>query len=292
MNDPVIKACSYILVHVPGFVRYGSKPSREIDDEMAPVLSAIEGHLRGFEEAVAYPPNQVFIGNLHPDHLNTAPQPWHRHPVTGASRYGTYGEIMPEEEFLGLMKLADDFGLMWIEKDAAPLIKKSLAAHPFWKDADLGKIDAGVEMTRIRDRVENHGSLPLYHRGRVVGCMHRHHEKDDALKAQVLMENILAKASGALALTNLLKKANIQAGEIDLLLNCSEEAVGDRYNRGEAGSPKPSEKCAGVFLPRAAISKLFASARSMPLCMRQVSSNPVYLIRSSWWEEDRWPSWG
>ena len=68
----------------------------------------------------------------------------------GASRYGTYGEIIPEEEFLALLKLADDFDLIWIEKDAAPFLKKALEANPLWKDADLGKIEAGVEMTRIR----------------------------------------------------------------------------------------------------------------------------------------------
>jgi betaine reductase len=154
---------------------------------------------------------------------------------------------MPEEEFFGLMKRADDFELMGLEKDAMPLVKKSLAAHPFWKDADLGKIDGGVEMTRILDRIENQGSLPLYHRGRVMGCIHRDHEKDDNLKAQVLMENLLAKASAALALQHLLQKADIRAGEVDLLLNCSEEAVGDRYNRGGGGLAKAiGEMCGCV----------------------------------------------
>ncbi|OPX96033.1 MAG: Glycine/sarcosine/betaine reductase complex component C subunit beta [Syntrophorhabdus sp. PtaB.Bin006] len=247
MYDPVIKACSHVLIHTPSFVRYGSKPSREIDDSTTPVLPAIETHLRSFEEAVEYPPNQVFIGNLHPDRLNGIEQPWYRHPVEDASRYGAYGEIMPEEEFLGLMKLADDFDLMWIEKESAPMIKKSLQAHPFWNNSDLGKIDAAVEMARIHDKIENQGSLPLYCHGRIVGCMHRHHEKDDALKAQVLMENLMAKASGALALTHLLKKSDIRADEIDLLLNCSEEAVGDRYNRGGGGLAKAiGEMCGCV----------------------------------------------
>jgi betaine reductase len=247
MNNPVIQACSYILVHVPGFVRYGSKPSREMEDDPNSVLPALEGHLREFAEAVAYPPNQVFIGNLHPDHLNAIEQPWHRHPVQNASRYGAYGEIMPEEEFLGLMKLADDFDLVWLEKEAAPLVKKSLAAHPLWREADLEKLAAGVEMVRILDRIENSGSLPLYHRGRIAGCVHRDHEKDDNLKAQVLMENLLAKASAALALRRLLKNAGIQADEVDFLLNCSEEAVGDRYNRGGGGIAKAiGEMCGCV----------------------------------------------
>lgn len=247
MHDPVIKACSHVLIHLPGFVRYGSKPSREIDDGEPTLLSAIEAHLRSFEEAVAYPPNQVFIGNLHPDHLNNIEQPWYRHPVGDASRYGPYGEIMPEEEFLGLIKLADDFDLAWIEKETTPMLIKSLQAHPLWADSDLTKLDGGVEIERIRDKIQNHGSLPLYHQGGIVGCMHRHHEKDDALKAQVLMENLAAKASGALALRHLLKKADIRAADIDLLLNCSEEGVGDRYNRGGGGLAKAiGEMCGCV----------------------------------------------
>ncbi len=238
MPDPVIQACSYILVHVPGFVRYGSKPSREIADSPGAALSVLENHLRIYEDAVAYPPNQVFIGNLHPDSLNGIEQPWHRHPLSDASRYGVYGEIMPQEEFLGLMKLADDFDLIWLEREAAPLLRGALQSHPFWKDSDLGKIDGGVDMEHIHERIENKGSLPLYFRGRIAGCIHRHHDQDDTLKAQVLMENLMAKASGALALKHLLKKADLPAKNVELLLNCSEEAAGDRYNRGGGGMAK------------------------------------------------------
>lgn len=247
MSDPIVKTCSYILAHVPGFVRYGSKPIREIADSPTLLLPTIERHLRSFEEAVAYPPNQVFIGNLHPDRLNEIGQPWYKHPLEGASRYGAYGEIMPEEEFLGLMKLADDFDLMWIEKEAAPFLRRALETNPLWEKSVLKKIDVGVEMEQILDRIENRGSLPIYHKGRLMGCLHRDHDRDDTLKAHVLMENLMAKASGALALTHLMKKANLQPEEIDLILNCSEEAVGDRYNRGGGGLSKAiGEMCGCV----------------------------------------------
>ncbi len=93
MTYPVIKTCAYALVHVPDFVRYGSKPTREMAHSREAVLSAIEMHLRSFKDAVEYPPNQVFIGNLHPDRLNDIQQPWYKHPLRGASRYGPYGEI-------------------------------------------------------------------------------------------------------------------------------------------------------------------------------------------------------
>ena len=103
MPDPVIKACANALIHTPGFVRYGSKPFREVANSPEPLLPVIEKHLRSFEAAVEYPPNQVFIGNMAPDELNSIEQPWYENPIKGASRYGSFGEIMPEEEFLGLV---------------------------------------------------------------------------------------------------------------------------------------------------------------------------------------------
>ncbi|OPY80581.1 MAG: Glycine/sarcosine/betaine reductase complex component C subunit beta [Syntrophus sp. PtaU1.Bin005] len=247
MPDPVIAAFSCILAHAPGFVRYGSKPSREIADRPALVLSAIEGHLRGFEEVVAYPPNQVFIGNLKPDDLHGIGQPWYDHPVFPAPRRGPYGEIYPEELLLGMIKLADDFGLVEIEKDSAPVLQGLLESHPFWRGADPGRIGQGVDPGRVDGLIEHSGSLPLFHGGRRVGCVNRHHDRDDNLKAHVLMENLLAKASGALALKNLLRSADIGGDGLDLLLNCSEEAVGDRYNRGGGGLAKAiGEMCGCV----------------------------------------------
>jgi betaine reductase len=247
MRDPIIKSCAYALVHTPGFVRYGSKPIREIANSPDPLLPIIEKHLRTFEEAVRYPPNQVFIGNIAPDVLNDIGQPWYEHPIKDASRYGNFGEIMPEEEFLGLLKLADDFDLIWLDREFAPLFKQKLADHPLWKGTTLSKIDSGAATDSISEKVAAHGSLPLYHQGQIVGCFHRHHEEDDTLKAQVLMENLMAKASGALVLRHLLKKEQVNPGEIDFILSCSEEAVGDRYNRGGGSLSKAiGEMCGCV----------------------------------------------
>ena len=247
MLEPVIKSCAYSLIHTPSFVRYGSKPIREIANSPDPLLPIIEKHLRTFEEAVKYPPNQVFIGNITPDVLNDIEQPWYEHLIKDASRYGNFGEIMPEEEFLGLLKLADEFDLIWFDREFAPLFKQKLTDNPLWELTDLSKIDAGVATARISEKVADHGSLPLYHQRQVVGCFHRHHEEDDTLKAQVLMENLMAKASGALVLKHLLKKAQLNPGEIDFILSCSEEAVGDRYNRGGGSLSKAiGEMCGCV----------------------------------------------
>ena len=116
----VIKDCAYVLVHVPDFVRYGSKPSRDISvngEEGRELEKRIYEHIRSYEEAVAYPPNQVFIGNIHPDQLHNILQPWYEHPLEDAKREGKFGEILGEEEFYGWVKIADDFNLIWLTPD-------------------------------------------------------------------------------------------------------------------------------------------------------------------------------
>ena len=84
---PVVKGVSYFLAHVPSMVRHGSKPSREIIKDPS-ILPPLLAHLEDFNQAVAYPPNQVFIGNLDPDDLRKIPSPWYQHPVRNASRKG------------------------------------------------------------------------------------------------------------------------------------------------------------------------------------------------------------
>lgn len=231
----VVKECSYIMVHVPDFVRYGSKPIRDIEvsgGHGGDLEKAVYARVRDFGAAVAYPPNQVFIGNLHPDKLHEVPQPWYEHPVEGASRHGRFGEIMPEIEFYGWMKIADDFDLVWLIPEFVEQVRSALKGTPFLDEKDLKKLGAGVEQGKIREKVEKDAALPLFFEGAMVGCVRRDHDADDSLKAHVLMENLLAKASGAFAMFHLFRRAAIKPQDVDFLLSCSEEAVGDRYNRG------------------------------------------------------------
>jgi len=48
----------------------------------------------------------------------------------------------------------------------------------------------------------------------------------------VLLENLAAKVTAAHSLRALCKQLDLDPGEIDFVFSCSEEAVGDRYNRG------------------------------------------------------------
>ena len=96
--SPIIKGTSYFLCHVPSLVRHGSKPLREIGKDPA-LLKPVLDHLRPFEKAVAYPPNQVFIGNLDPDDLEKITPPWHQHLQENASRQGPFGAMITEKNF-------------------------------------------------------------------------------------------------------------------------------------------------------------------------------------------------
>jgi betaine reductase len=231
----VVKDCSYALIHVPSFVRYGSKPFRDIYPDSVPneqLLAKIYKHTRSYDEAAGYPPNQVFIGNLHPDELNDIQQPWYEHLISPPKRNGLFGEILPEDEFYAWMKIADDFDLVGLIPEFTDKIREIARKSPFLIEEDIQKLGTGVPIDKITSKIEEGSALPLYFEGSIIGSLRRDHDADDSLKAHVLMENLLTKASGAFAMCHLFKRSGITAREVDFILNCSEEAVGDRYNRG------------------------------------------------------------
>jgi glycine/sarcosine/betaine reductase complex component C subunit beta len=198
-----ILGCSLVLAHAPDLVRHGSKPTRENAAER------IAPKLRGFEDALGYPPHQVFLGNLPPDALWEIARPWWRSPVE-AKREGPFGVFVDEEELYRRMEAADQFQLL--------------------------KLDG-------REAVD--GSLPIYRNGDRTGVMLRAHELDESLSAAVLLENLACKATGALALKDLLRRAGYPPDELQYAIGCGEEAVGDRYQRGGGNLGKAMAEEAG-----------------------------------------------
>ncbi len=65
-----------------------------------------------------------------------------------------------------------------------------------------------------------------------MGVMHAAQEDDESLSATVLLENLACKATGALAVEQLLSRLTVSPTEIEFVIGCGEEAVGDRYQRG------------------------------------------------------------
>jgi betaine reductase len=242
----VIKEAGYLLAHVPDFVQYGSKPSRDISDN-PDLLKELNGHLRDYREAVVYPPHQIFIGNMHPDDLNAIAKPWYEHPVEGGKRSGPFGEIMPEEEFYGWLKAADDFDLLWLMPEFLDRIREKFAAHPLAGPAQVKKLGEGKPPEKIREILAQGAALPVYFQGELVGSLRRDHDRDDTLKPEVLMENLMAKASGSLAMLHLFKRAGLAPTEIDFVLDCTETAIGDRYNRGGGSLSKAMAEMSGCL---------------------------------------------
>lgn len=242
----VIKDAAYVLVHVPDFVQYGSKPSRDIAGNAA-LSEQIRNHLRSYPDVVSYAPHQVFIGNKHPDDLNSIRKPWYENLLQNSKRHGPFGEIMPEEEFIGWMKIADDFNLLWLTAEFIEQIREAFTAHQFIDAVDSSKLGEGTPLKKIEEIIKKGAAVPVYFQGKVVGSLRGDHENDDTLKPHVLMENLMAKASGALAMLYLFNRAGVKGTEVDFVLDCTETAVGDRYNRGGGSLSKAMAEMTGCL---------------------------------------------
>jgi hypothetical protein len=258
-NTPVLRACAYNLVHTPDFVRHGSKPRRELRKDPG-LMPRIAGHLRTFQEAVGYPPNQVFLGSLHPEDLASHPEPWWRNPLSEASSVGPYGRVSDQQLFYAYLKAADQFDLIWFVEGFFKELMRRLRDDPLSLPKDFDSLGEGKSRDAIDKKIDNEGALGLYHSGRLIGCIQRHHEDDESLQAHVLLENIATKASAALVLRELLSRFEVDPASVDFLLSCSEEAVGDRYNRGGGSMAKAVGEMCGLTNATGCDIKAFCAA--------------------------------
>ncbi len=247
MANAAVKSVAYCLNHAPelGF-HYGTTPYLERHDTPdSPFLGQLSTAIQPYEEAARYAPNLAYIGAITIDQLQAEPRPWHANLAASPIRFGKYGEIMPEDEFLGLMSMSDVFDLIWLETGFAESIRDKFLAHPVLP-ADVAKrMKPGMELAAIQEQISSHAALPLYFGGQVVGCCRRGHEVDEALSAHVLLENLATKAGGLLALFHLLHKAALRPDQIDFVIECSEEAAGDMNQRGGGNIAKAIAECAG-----------------------------------------------
>ena len=255
--QPVISGVRYFLAHTPGLVRHGSKPSRDLAADPG-LIQALHSHLRGFDAAVEYPPNRAFLGSVYPDTLAGIPRPWYE--VKGSqSRWACHGEIMPEEEFYGLLKISDAFDLVWLEEGFTKDVAKALESHPLVSGEDLKAMGSGHPQSSIEARLSGlKVALPLQLKdGQTVGLIAQAHEQDASLTPEVLLENLACKASAAMALRTLLTHAGSSLESIDYVINCGEEAVGERYQRGGGNLAKAIAEMCGCTTATGADVKAF-----------------------------------
>ncbi len=258
---PCIYGVSYVLAHVPRLVQYGSKPTRELARADEALKSKFQEHLRTFEAALAYPPHQVFIGNMTPAELRALPRPWTDHPCPEAAQTGAFGEIITEEAFFGWLKAVDETGLARLSEQTQAAAHHMLEGHPLASDRDLARLEKPVSADEIDAQAAEGKAIPLYgpeeqHAGYILHA----HDEDESLRAPVLLENLACKATGTLALRSVLRQAGIAPEEIGYLLGCGEEAVGDRYQRGGGNLAKAIGEVAGCQNATGADIKAFCCA--------------------------------
>ena len=246
MTFPAITAVANVLAHGPGLVRYGSKPLRDAGHDPA-VLDAMAPWLRSYADAVAYGPNQAFIGNLEPEALGSVPRPWWQALDAAASSTGAFGDLIAEPELLGLLKLCDRARLVHLDASTLADARAGLQRRGLITPGEMEAL-APAEAIAIERLCGAGEAIPFVLDGRVVGAIARGHEEDEALTANVLLENLAAKATGVLALRRLLRmvKGRVAPDDIDFVLAGSEEAVGDRYQRGGGNLAKAIAESAGL----------------------------------------------
>jgi len=247
MNNAVIKAAGYVLVHTQDMIMHNgtTQTVEKLNNPESEYLKAVPKHLRKFEEVVNYAPNQVYIGNMTPDQLAEVEKPWHDKDVPNATRDGKFGEIMPQEEFILMLKNADVFDLVLLEADFLAAHKDQYAKHDLITEEEIAQLGEGVALAEIEEAVANHAEA-IYHNEKLVGCVKKAHDVDPNLNAHVMFENLVVKASGVLSFKHLIAKSNIDVNDIDYVIECSEEACGDMNQRGGGNFAKAIAEAVGA----------------------------------------------
>ena len=268
MTNPVLKGAAYVLIHTPDMVSNGSTQTTErIVNPSSEYLVKINDHLRSFDKVVSYPPNQAYIGSITPDELKSYEFPWYDKDVVDANRYGKMGEIMPQDEFIALIKIVDSFDLVMLDKDFVDSVKNKIATHPALKGLE-SRIGAGVSMSELENVLSvAHVAEPLYHNKNLVGCVKRAHDIDVNLNAHVIFENLVSKASAVLALNNLALKNSIDLTSIDYIIECSEEACGDQNQRGGGNFAKSIAEISGAVNATGSDTRGFCAAPAHALIL-------------------------
>ena len=239
MTTVGIKAAAYCLNFAPELaLHYGGTPAQERRSKPdSEFLRELPKHAQTWEQAAAYAPNKTYVGGMSLDELEKAPAPWIDN-LGDPQRYGKFGEIMPEDEFIGLMDICDVFDLIWLEQGFAAAVAEKLARNPVMGEKQLARLEKGKPVAELQEAIEKQHALPLYFENALVACCRRAHDTDENLEAGVMLENLASKASGVLALLHLIKNAGMAPADVDFVVECSEEAVGDAMQRGGGNMAK------------------------------------------------------
>lgn len=229
MGKAVIRHTGYVLAHVPELLQWHGasvqQTRRQNPDELW--LAAIPDHLRTFEQAVNYPPNQCYIGNITPEQLEAISRPWLQSDYHGSSR-APGGEIYAEAILYALLGYVDAFDLTAWQMSFIEEMQSLLGEHPTLSQHALLENVVTVSDDELVQLVEQRAA-PLWLGKRLVGCVKAAHDLDINLSAPVMLENLVTKATAVLAGWQLPERALEQ---VEYVIECSEEAIGDVNQRG------------------------------------------------------------
>ena len=260
----VIKGAGYILVHTPDMVIHNgtTQTTERIVNPESEYLKELPSHIRSFEQVLAYYPNQVYIGNVTPDELAEIPQPWSDKACPSHERYGQFGQIMPQEEFILLMQACDVFELVLLDRSFVAKYKDQLAANPIVDERIMARVNKGVDIAEIERLVAEEHSEGIYDNNVLVGCVNRAHDIDVNLSAHTMLENIVSKASSVVALISAIKNAGINKEDVEYVIDCCEEACGDMNQRGGGNFAKATAEIAGLANATGSDTRGFCAGRA------------------------------
>lgn len=248
MNS-VVKGTGYVLVHTPDMVLHNgtTQTTERIVNPDGEYLKELPSHIRSFEDVLSYWPNQTYIGNQTPEQLAEQGDTWvdKKCPVT--DRYGKYGEIMPQAEFILLMQICDCFDVVKLDKAFVAAHLDAVKAHPLFDESIIARIQEGVELSEVEHLVNEEHAEGLYHNNALVGCVKRAHDIDTNLSAHVMHENLVSKSSSVLSLLHAVKNAGIDKNDVEYVIDCCEEACGDMNQRGGGNFAKAAAEIAGLM---------------------------------------------
>lgn len=246
MSYPVFRGAGYVLVHTPDMI-IKNGTTCTVEQEINPdseFLKEVGSRIRSYEEVVNYLPNQIYIGNVRPEFMEDKKLPWCNIEHKG-ERFGKFGQIIPQDEFLGLMQISDAFELVKLSEGFVSAIRPKIEENypelePFFnllKGDDIGDAD---------ELIKNHAAQGLYHDGELVGYVKRAHDVDVNLNAHTMFENLVVKASGVVSALELFRNTGIDRESIDYVIECSEEACGDMNQRGGGNFAKSIAEMTGM----------------------------------------------
>ncbi len=247
MGKAVIKGAGYSLFHTPEMLIHlgATQATERVVNPDSDYLKNLTSNLRTFEEVINYLPNQVYIGNNRPEDLKAVKGIYLHEKVKG-SRYGKFGEIMPENEFLLHVMIADAFGLVMLEEKFLEDAIKAYSKHPLKTDEEIAKVQGkGSTLADIENTIKDHNE-PLYYDGKLVGCVKKAHDVDINLNAHTILENLVVKASAVITAKHLLAQNLVDTDKIGYVIECSEEACGDVNQRGGGNFAKAIAESIGA----------------------------------------------